>query len=115
MAKLSLTAAARALAFATLVVCALLGSHKAAAQEISATIAGRVLTADGLEVTIDLTVLYKVLPSDAPKIVRETGLDYTAPDNIISFIKNRALPGCNTLGIFIKSNLYQLVFRVKIG
>jgi regulator of protease activity HflC (stomatin/prohibitin superfamily) len=37
----------------------------------------RVLTADGLEVTIDLTVLYKVLPTDAPKIVRETGLDYT--------------------------------------
>jgi regulator of protease activity HflC (stomatin/prohibitin superfamily) len=37
----------------------------------------RVLTADGLEVTIDLTVLYKLLPVDAPKIVRETGLDYT--------------------------------------
>lgn len=37
----------------------------------------RVLTADGLEVTIDLTVLYKLLPSDAPKVVRETGLDYT--------------------------------------
>lgn len=37
----------------------------------------RVLTADGLEVTIDLTVLYKLLPSDAPKIIRETGLDYT--------------------------------------
>jgi regulator of protease activity HflC (stomatin/prohibitin superfamily) len=37
----------------------------------------RVLTSDGLEVTIDLTVLYKVLPVDAPKIVRETGLDYT--------------------------------------
>jgi len=37
----------------------------------------RVLTADGLEVTIDLTVLYKVLPTDAPRIVRETGLDYT--------------------------------------
>src|SRR4030095_17007236 len=37
----------------------------------------RVLTADGLEVTIDLTVLYRVLPSDAPRIVRETGLDYT--------------------------------------
>lgn len=36
-----------------------------------------VLTADGLEVTIDLTVLYKVLPSDAPKIVRETGLDFS--------------------------------------
>jgi len=37
----------------------------------------RVLTSDGLEVIIDLTVLYKVLPSDAPKIIRETGLDYT--------------------------------------
>jgi regulator of protease activity HflC (stomatin/prohibitin superfamily) len=37
----------------------------------------RALTADGLEVTLDLTVLYKVLPSQAPDIVRETGLDYT--------------------------------------
>jgi regulator of protease activity HflC (stomatin/prohibitin superfamily) len=37
----------------------------------------RILTADGLEVTIDLTVLYKVLPSEAPRIVVETGLDYT--------------------------------------
>ncbi|HEY0680003.1 MAG TPA: prohibitin family protein [Chitinophagaceae bacterium] len=43
----------------------------------SADDAIRVLTSDGLEVTIDLTVLYKVLPSDAPKLVRETGLDYT--------------------------------------
>jgi regulator of protease activity HflC (stomatin/prohibitin superfamily) len=37
----------------------------------------RVLSSDGLEVVIDLTVLYKVLPSEAPRIVRETGLDYT--------------------------------------
>lgn len=37
----------------------------------------RVLTSDGLEVTIDLTVLYKVLPSEAPNILRQTGLDYT--------------------------------------
>jgi regulator of protease activity HflC (stomatin/prohibitin superfamily) len=37
----------------------------------------RILTADGLEVTIDLTVLYKVLPSEAPRILVETGLDYT--------------------------------------
>jgi regulator of protease activity HflC (stomatin/prohibitin superfamily) len=37
----------------------------------------RVLTSDGLEVVIDLTVLYKVLPADAPTILRETGLDYT--------------------------------------
>jgi regulator of protease activity HflC (stomatin/prohibitin superfamily) len=37
----------------------------------------RVLTADGLEVTIDLTVLYKLLPSEAPRLLRETGDDYT--------------------------------------
>ncbi len=37
----------------------------------------RVLTSDGLEVTIDLTVLYKLLPTEAPKLVRETGEDYT--------------------------------------
>ncbi|HXB93463.1 MAG TPA: prohibitin family protein [Puia sp.] len=37
----------------------------------------RVLTADGLEVIIDLTVLYKVIPSNAPNILRETGDDYT--------------------------------------
>lgn len=37
----------------------------------------RVLTADGLEVTIDLTVLYKLLSSEAPRLVRETGVDYT--------------------------------------
>jgi regulator of protease activity HflC (stomatin/prohibitin superfamily) len=36
----------------------------------------RVLTADGLEVTIDLTVLYRLVPSDAPKMVKETGVDY---------------------------------------
>jgi regulator of protease activity HflC (stomatin/prohibitin superfamily) len=37
----------------------------------------RALTSDGLEVVIDLTVLYRVLPTNAPNIVRETGLDYT--------------------------------------
>ncbi len=36
----------------------------------------RVLTLDGLEVTIDLTVLYRVLPSEAPDILKETGIDY---------------------------------------
>jgi len=36
----------------------------------------RILTADGLEVAIDLTVLFKVVPADAPKILNETGLDY---------------------------------------
>jgi len=37
----------------------------------------RALSADGLEVIIDLTVLYKVIPGDAPNILRETGIDYT--------------------------------------
>jgi regulator of protease activity HflC (stomatin/prohibitin superfamily) len=36
----------------------------------------RVLTADGLEVTLDLTVLYRVVPADAPKLVRETGTNF---------------------------------------
>ena len=36
----------------------------------------RVLTSDGLEVTIDLTVLYRVVSADAPKLLRETGNDY---------------------------------------
>lgn len=36
----------------------------------------RVLTADGLEVIIDLTVLYRVISTEAPNIVRETGLDF---------------------------------------
>lgn len=36
----------------------------------------RVLTADGLEVTIDLTVLYRLIPAEAPRLVRETGVDY---------------------------------------
>ena len=36
----------------------------------------RVLSADGLEVVIDLTVLYKVIPNDAPNILRQIGTDY---------------------------------------
>ena len=36
----------------------------------------KVLTSDGLEVTIDLTVLYRVVPTEAPKLIRETGIDY---------------------------------------
>lgn len=36
----------------------------------------RVLTSDGLEVTIDLTVLYKVVATNAPKLLRETGDDF---------------------------------------
>lgn len=36
----------------------------------------RVLTSDGLEVTIDLTVLYRVVAADAPKLLIETGSDF---------------------------------------
>ena len=36
----------------------------------------RVLSADGLEVVIDLTVLYKVIPIEAPRILSEIGTDY---------------------------------------
>ena len=36
----------------------------------------RVLTADGLEVVVDLTVLYRILPSQAPTILKEIGPDY---------------------------------------
>jgi regulator of protease activity HflC (stomatin/prohibitin superfamily) len=36
----------------------------------------RVLTADGLEVVVDLTVLYKVIPTEAPRILKEVGIDY---------------------------------------
>lgn len=36
----------------------------------------RVLTADGLEVTIDLTVLFRLTEADAPMLVKETGVNY---------------------------------------
>jgi len=36
----------------------------------------RVLSADGLEVTIDLSVLYRVIPNETPKLLSETGENY---------------------------------------
>lgn len=36
----------------------------------------RVLSSDGLEVVIDLTVLYRISPKDAPKIYKTIGVDY---------------------------------------
>jgi regulator of protease activity HflC (stomatin/prohibitin superfamily) len=36
----------------------------------------RVLTSDGLEVVIDLTVLYRVQANEAPRLIRQTGFDY---------------------------------------
>lgn len=38
----------------------------------------KVLSKDGLEVTIDLTVLYRVLPTNAPNILRQIGFDFEA-------------------------------------
>lgn len=37
----------------------------------------RVLSNDGLEVVIDLTVLYRIIPADAPKIFKQIGVNYT--------------------------------------
>ena len=36
----------------------------------------RVLTADGLEVTIDLSVLYRLVPQESPRLMREIGINY---------------------------------------
>ena len=36
----------------------------------------KVLTSDGLEVTIDLTVLFRVISIEAPRLLGETGADY---------------------------------------
>ncbi|WP_418263788.1 prohibitin family protein [Flavobacterium faecale] len=48
--------------------------HAEGAQEGDDAI--RVLSNDGLEVVIDLTVLYKVMPTDAPKILKGLGVNY---------------------------------------
>ncbi len=49
--------------------------HSEGAQEGDDAI--RVLSNDGLEVVIDLTVLYRVLPTEAPKILKGIGENYT--------------------------------------
>ena len=36
----------------------------------------KVLTADGLEVTIDLSVLYRVNPSETPKLITDIGINF---------------------------------------
>jgi regulator of protease activity HflC (stomatin/prohibitin superfamily) len=36
----------------------------------------KVLTADGLEVTIDLSVLYRVNPAETPKLLKEIGINF---------------------------------------
>jgi regulator of protease activity HflC (stomatin/prohibitin superfamily) len=46
--------------------------------EIKGDDAIRVLTADGLEVVIDLTILYRVSPAETPRILQDIGVDYVA-------------------------------------
>ena len=48
--------------------------HNEGAQEGDDAI--RVLSNDGLEVVIDLTVLYRITPADAPKIFKQIGVNY---------------------------------------
>jgi regulator of protease activity HflC (stomatin/prohibitin superfamily) len=49
----------------------------------------RVLSSDGLEVTIDLSVLYRVVPSKAPYILQNIGPDYE--DKIVRPITRTAI------------------------
>jgi regulator of protease activity HflC (stomatin/prohibitin superfamily) len=49
----------------------------------------RVLSSDGLEVTIDLSVLYKVIPSRAPFIMQNIGNDYV--DKIVRPVTRTAI------------------------
>ncbi|MDB5287103.1 MAG: band 7 protein [Mucilaginibacter sp.] len=49
----------------------------------------RVLSSDGLEVTIDLSVLYKVNPTKAPFILQNIGMDYV--DKIVRTVSRTAI------------------------
>lgn len=51
-------------------------SAKSGEGQVEGDDAIRVLSSDGLEVTIDLSVLYKVTPSRAPYIYQNIGVDY---------------------------------------
>lgn len=49
----------------------------------------RVLSSDGLEVTVDLTVLYRVIPSKTPDILQNIGTDYI--DKIVRPVSRTAI------------------------
>ncbi|MFA6086439.1 prohibitin family protein [Mucilaginibacter sp.] len=57
--------------------------------EVQGDDAIRVLSSDGLEVTIDLSVLYKVSPFKAPFIMQNIGLDYV--DKIVRTVARTAI------------------------
>jgi len=64
-------------------------SAKANEGQVSGDDAIRVLSSDGLEVTIDLSILYKVIPSKAPYIYQNLGENYE--DNIVRPVTRTAI------------------------
>jgi regulator of protease activity HflC (stomatin/prohibitin superfamily) len=64
-------------------------SAKANEGQVSGDDAIRVLSSDGLEVTIDLSILYKVIPSKAPYIYQNIGENYE--DNIVRPVTRTAI------------------------
>jgi regulator of protease activity HflC (stomatin/prohibitin superfamily) len=64
-------------------------SAKSSEGQVEGDDAIRVLSSDGLEVTIDLSVLYKVKPSRAPYILQNIGEDYV--DKIVRPVTRTAI------------------------
>ncbi|MBK0379877.1 prohibitin family protein [Mucilaginibacter segetis] len=57
--------------------------------EVQGDDAIRILSSDGLEVTVDLSVLYKVDPQKAPFILQNIGMDYV--DKIVRTVSRTAI------------------------
>jgi regulator of protease activity HflC (stomatin/prohibitin superfamily) len=64
-------------------------SAKSGEGQVEGDDAIRVLSSDGLEVTIDLSILYKVTPSKAPYIYQNIGVDYE--DKIVRPVTRTAI------------------------
>jgi regulator of protease activity HflC (stomatin/prohibitin superfamily) len=77
----------------------------------------RVLSMDGLEVVIDLTVLYKIIPYKAPDIYRELGLSFE--DKIIRPITRTGIregaAQFDAISLFSeKREKFEVIIRAKI-
>jgi regulator of protease activity HflC (stomatin/prohibitin superfamily) len=77
----------------------------------------RVLSNDGLEVVIDLTILYRVIPSLAPKIYQSIGIDYE--DKVIRPITRTNIRESasyyNAIDLFAeKRESFELAIRERI-
>lgn len=64
-------------------------SQKSNEGQVEGDDAIRVLSSDGLEVTIDLSILYRVIPSKAPFILQNIGRDYE--DKIVRPVTRTAI------------------------